>query len=600
MTLYEKNTGILQARFPGISRALGDLPQKPAPAEWKKTKDGLISLRYKGIWLHSTLAPLKEARRLIDSTIAPDTPFCLFYGFGLAYHLEYFIKRFPEIPFGVVIPDKALFRLSLSLRDFSRLLNTPRLSLALETSPQALPALFEGHTGRRFQICMLRSVLALYKEYFQSCDREIRSFWARKEINANTVDKFSRLWVSNICRNLPLSPWIPGVNNLKDHFSGFPALLLAAGPTLDEILPFLPELKKRMLLVCVDTALKACLRQGMEPDILILTDPQYWNSRHLDRCLTQKTLLISDVSTYPPALRHYHKRLFFCSTPFPLAQYYEKRTGLKGKLKSGGSVATAAWDFIRFCGIKTIYCGGLDLSFPDGQTHCKGSTFEERAHMYSSRFHPAATSAWLSYKGGNPFPGFNALGNRVFSDQRMKIYIRWFEEQLRNHREVRSIQLSPRGIKIKGMEWEKAETLKALPCCRDMMEKRLMEARLIPPPGGLPAFQQAHKTLVKELESLLRLTKKGAEISRALIHKGLEARGLAELNRIDKEIMNRESRQMAGFILSPVLEKQMEGPKGKSPEAIMQNSCALYRELHQSLHFHLEKIKTMDFSRTKP
>jgi len=586
---FQRNRKILVERFPGISRKLDQ--DLPSHAEMVLTSDGQVSMRCGGTWIHSSRAPLQEAEKLIERSIPPGSPFCLFYGFGLAYHLETFIRKHPGTPFAVVEPDIALFNFALSLRDYSQIFLNPAFSLALDASPDAMPALLEGQPYKDIQVFMLRPVVMMHKEYFQSCDKVVHEYLARKEINANTLNKFSRLWVSNICRNLPLMAQYPGVWSLKNKFNNIPALLLAAGPTLLETLPYLHELHERMLIVCVDTALKACLGAGIEPDFLILTDPQYWNSRHLDRSFTLKTVLISDVSTYPSVLKNFSGFGFFCSTPFPLGQYFESRTENKGKLKSGGSVATAAWDFIRQSGINDIYCAGLDLSFPDGETHYRGSTFEERVHGGSHRTAPAETASWLALMGGNPYKTTNLRGEEVLTDQRMKIYIHWFEEQMKAFPEIKTSLLSQRGAALAGMNYFDPEALRSLPVIRKNIDTLIESVKSIKSQASFASLKRALASLMQELDDLIELTSRGMQISESMRNDRVIPERLSDLNKIDQSIMNRESREMAGFILAPVLEDQFKTVKKNLTDSeILENSMSLYTNLNKSLEFHRSLI----------
>jgi len=586
---YSQNRAILEQRFPGIEKKLDRSPEKET--QTVQTSDGMVSMKYGGTWIHSSRAPRLEAQRLVETSIPGKCPFCLIYGFGLAYHLEEFQKNHPATPYAVVEPDTALFNYALGLRDYSGIFLDPRFSLALGASPEAMPALLENQPHRNIQVFMLRSVVSLNREYFAGCDRVVQEFLARKEINVNTLNKFSRLWVSNICRNLPLTARYPGVSTLNNSFTGFPALLLAAGPTLEEVLPLLKDLRRRMVVVCVDTALKACLSVGVEPDFLILTDPQYWNSRHLDRCRTSRSILISDVSTYPSVLSDFKGAAFFCSTPFPLGQYFESRSGIKGKLKSGGSVATAAWDFIRCCGMTEIYCAGLDLSFPDGETHYRGSTFEERVHGNSLRLSPVETPSWLSLMGGNPYKAENEMGDDVLTDQRMKIYIRWFEEQMKTFPHIRTSRLSRRGVAIQGMDCSDPDTLQAFPEIREKIDAKLDELKKIPSGTSPESLNLALSSLLEELDDLIRLTGEGMNISAKLKSGSSGPDLLNRLNSIDRAILNRESREMAGFILAPVLEDQFhDSGEVLSESEIIENSLRLYTKLNQSLSFHRSMI----------
>ncbi|MDC7239480.1 MAG: DUF115 domain-containing protein [Spirochaetales bacterium] len=594
---YPKNREILERRFPGIEKRL-DAAEAAVPEDFEflETPDGGVSFKSGGSWFHSSRAPLREASRLIESSIPADCPYCLFYGFGLAWHLDEFVKRHPGVPFAVIEPDLGLFNGALECRDLSALFMNPDFSLALATPAEALPALFDNLRTSEIHTCMIRSAVTRNRSYFDEAEGVVRDYLARKEINSHTLNRFSRLWVSNICRNLSLSADFPGVSSLAGRFEGIPALLLAAGPTLTAILPRLKELREKMLLVCVDTALKACLRAGIEPDVLVLTDPQYWNSRHLDRCHSPNSILITDLSTYPSALRGEWSKAFFCSSPFPLGEFFESRTEVKGKLKSGGSVATAAWDFIRQSGIDEIYCAGLDLAFPEGETHYRGSTFEERLHSFSTRTSGIETSSWHALMGGNPYWTRDLKGRPVLTDQRMKIYIHWFAEQMGLFPDVATRQLSDMGAGIRGMSWFDPANLDRLPERRMEIESILEEIRQIPCKTDTESLRSAVEELTGELDELIGLCSSAADLTRRLMESPSEEVHTAilnSLNAIDAAILDRESREIAGFILAPILEEHMNR-RGTTPHEVLKNSLSLYNELEKSLNFHRQKIDGID------
>ena len=70
----------------------------------------------------------------------------------------------------------------------------------------------------------------------------------------------------NLASNLRRAALSPGVSAIAGGFSGLPAIVLAAGPSLDDIAESLPALAERCVVVCVDTALRSALRYGVTPD----------------------------------------------------------------------------------------------------------------------------------------------------------------------------------------------------------------------------------------------------------------------------------------------------------------------------------------------
>ena len=127
------------------------------------------------------------------------------------------------------------------------------------------------------------------------------------------------------------------------------------------------------------------------------------------------------------------------SSLFPLGKYFESLVGEKGQLGAGGSVATTAWDLARFIGCKPIIMAGLDLGFPQNQTHCPETFFETLKLIESNRFHPASSATFKYQYSANPFWVKANNGDRTITDQRMQIYNWWFESQFNHQSCLQSI-----------------------------------------------------------------------------------------------------------------------------------------------------------------
>ncbi|MDR2898613.1 MAG: DUF115 domain-containing protein, partial [Spirochaetaceae bacterium] len=219
----------------------------------------------------------------------------------------------------------------------------------------------------------------------------------------------------------------------------------------------------------------ACLAAGVEPDFVILVDPQYWNMRHLDGLSASKSILITEAAAWPSVFRFKCRRILLCSSQYAPGKFIENRIGKKGELSAGGSVATAAWDFARFIGCTTIITAGLDLGFPAGKTHSKGSTFEERAHMFSHRLHPAETDSFQALYSAAPFYAPDYEGNQLLTDRRMSLYGWWFESRRAAFPGITAGTVSPRGLRIPGMQVFSMEEIEAFPVMRAQIDAVLAE-----------------------------------------------------------------------------------------------------------------------------
>ena len=137
---------------------------------------------------------------------------------------------------------------------------------------------------------------------------------------------------------------------------------------------------------------------------------------------------------------------------FPVSSYFESKLGEFGDLGAGGSVASSAWNLCRLLGAKNIYLAGLDLSYPQGQTHIKGSSAEQTFLAGSSRLATMQHKNSAYRFGSNPEYATNYDGEPVLTDARMKMFAWWFESRFAACPEVKTWTLSSKSMKIPGVQ----------------------------------------------------------------------------------------------------------------------------------------------------
>jgi hypothetical protein len=437
-----------------------------------------------------------------------------------------------------------------------------------------------------------------------------------------TLRRFGKRWVRNLAANREAIRDTPGVSELFARLSPlpFPALLVAAGPSLDLLAPLLPELAKRAVVVAVDTSQRLLLEHGVNPGFTVAVDPQYWNARHLDRAPAPNTCLIAESAVWPSVLRAPFARSLLCASLFPLGRFIEERIGAKGSLGAGGSVATTAWDFARAlvsarppasgssrdAGVSRDACGsqgaasdiwvaGLDLSFPNLKTHFRGALFETRALAETRRFMPAETISVRALRDGLPFRAPSASGGAVFTDKRLSLYASWFENQARRYPGTRSRSLSPDGLALDGFPVSPVEELLALPPRRDEITALLAEAfsrldRDFNAPAAREERSRHYRTastdLLRGLENLRNLAVESERLAAGSVPRDRVLRRLDETNRL---IMESEVKDITGFLFPPLseLEASLESPETDPYGRHLELSAKLYRSLALATEYHL-------------
>ena len=367
-----------------------------------------------------------------------------------------------------------------------------------------------------------------------------------------------------------------------------PAVLLAAGPSLDCVLPSLKEVQERAITIAVDTALRACLRAGVQPDFVVLTDPQYWAYSHIAGLCAPESILIAESAAYPSVFRFNCKEIVLMSSLFPLGKYIEERLGKKGQLASGGSVSTSAWDFARAIGCKEIYAAGLDLGYPNKQTHIKGSSFEEAAHNNSSRLNPAeAQTARILFSAKNQ-EGLDFEGNKIITDERMKLFAWWFEKHVAEDAKTKTFTFSKKGLAISGVEYFSIEDFLKKPKTTEQKKAFFDRADRNSVPCDKEKFDAVMAELKDGLLKIGSLAKKGIALCNDILCGDRRAQQrIGELDQIDNEILQSDAKNVAALIFPSQRQLDRLFFSAKLPQNPVQANAAkskiIYAELTKSI-----------------
>lgn len=576
--------------------------------------------------LHSTMDPWREADRMVQTPAVANADLVLVFGAGLGYVLESLGRHCPDTPVLVVEPRPELARQLLDSRQaaLAPLLARGRLEFIPPDDPYLLVSRLQD-AGVRQPVLLANPVLkTLFPEAFQACREGLQLFERRTQVNSNTLKRFGQLWVANFCRNRSFLPRAGRLADLQERFAGLPGLVLAGGPSLDEVLPLLSEIRQRLVLVAVDTSLRACLRHGVDPDFVVTMDPQYWNARHLDWTSHSRAIMVTESSIYPSSLRRTAGPVVLCSSFFPLARWYETGLGLElGKLGAGGSVATSAWDLLRVLGCSESWIAGLDLSCPGGKTHFHGALFEEQVHQGSCRTNPAETGRFGYLYNDAVHAVATDDGRQVLTDQRMDLYTQWFENQVVLHAGRTMRRLGEGNRPIRGLERAKPDQLLAKPAVRDQIDAILDPLRsrwasrlpagqpdaapapgrttipathLVPsshpspgPESGAPEDAQARldqldRELLASLETMASLAREALDLVARLETGATRDQSrlpaiLARLDRIDHLIMDNPDSRIPGFLMEAEIRQVLESTAAASGDHGLAASRRLYEAM---------------------
>ncbi|MBN8218399.1 MAG: DUF115 domain-containing protein [Spirochaetes bacterium] len=549
-------------------------------------------------FLSSRIAPIEEARRMLAEEPDLEVHIIIVFGAGHVPLIEQAALRHPGARLAVVEPEEAL-RLEVS-RSLSPAL-AGRLAWVTVQFRQELPPLFLEGAARSVRFLYNRTEARLFPAFFEEVRQEIIRLHDRKSINVNTLGRFERLWLRNLTRNSPEIVYAGGMGAVGDLGRGARAVLVAAGPSLAADLPVLRRLQDRAVILAVDTAYKTLLRHGIQPDGVVVVDPQKVNSRYVEGMGADEdgeTIFIAEPAICPMGLRGRRGRVLMFNTIFPWFHHLASAFGDKGELDLGGSVATSAFDFCRRAGFDETLILGLDLCFSRDTYHVPGTHYESQwfASVHRKKTWEMLTFKLLDY--GACTPAENERGERVFLDSRFTLYRNWFEQRLGVPELSARFRGGMKGVaRLAGLEYVETEAWLAArppsPEGKAAFRNAALEACRRQGAPGREAWDRFVESTREILLHLDRFTKTAREALRESeeglrrLRRGGDPTGaLRRLERLDRELgADFHGKALVNIAVQKVIHRIEAGSnapterKGKPEEGPLADSCDLYREM---------------------
>ncbi|MCL2209710.1 MAG: DUF115 domain-containing protein [Treponema sp.] len=337
--------------------------------------------------LHSMVNPQREAQRLASS-IPDSTLLVVLLGLGGGFTAEAILSQ-TQAQLVVIDYNKEGIKELFSVIDYSRLVNNKRFSLLIDPDADEIkcfllqnynPSLCGG-----IKTIPLRARTEAEPLLFENAVRAIQETVDIISSDYSVQVHFGRRWFSNIIRNI--KDFEPSMENkLPCSITG--AAIAAAGPSLNQQMPFLSELKsKQVFIISCDTALPVLLQNGIEPDTVVSIDCQHISYHHFFGYSNIKNIYLALDIASPPLLSRLPFHPVFFSSSHPLAQYISAVWQPLFQIDtSGGNVTYACLSLAETIGAKNITLFGADFAYIRSGTYAKGTYVNPYFDKKQNRF----------------------------------------------------------------------------------------------------------------------------------------------------------------------------------------------------------------------
>lgn len=466
------NINLLRNRFSDIWSRIDNLDVSPLSAlKVTTTKSGRATLTFeeKGrtLYIHSKYDPVQEAERFIAQfKDVENYDQVIFYGIGLGYHIEAFMQRYPNLFFSIYEPNPEIFAQFMANKSLAawpiRKLKGVYIEYSAADTEANLNLFLKSVVNQRVLLITLPSYQTAFKDNYN----HFAELFVKLIVNLReriTVDlSFEKRWIVNSLLNLPEVLRTP--NMLRDldknQFKNKPALLVAAGPSLQDDIEEVRSIKEKDLayIFSVGNAIKVLLKNEISPDFACTYDPTRNNSLVFEKIvqegITTIPLIFGSSVGYETLVSYPGPKMHMITEQDTTAAFFLRDVDNRPLeyVTDAPSIAVVTVELLCKLGFNPIVFVGQNLAFKSRQYYAEGALTNNNPGLVSEEQSQQAVET-------EDVSGGKVLTNPLFESMRTGI-----ESVIARYPETQFINTTKGGAKIKGTSFKPlAEVLEQVP-----------------------------------------------------------------------------------------------------------------------------------------
>lgn len=214
-------------------------------------------------------------------------------------------------------------------------------------------------------ICAQQAILDEYAELSWQLSEALHILHFRHNTSIG-CETFIVRQLENITENI-----LP-VTLLINAFQGKTVIILAGGPSLTTVFPWLIENRHKLVVFSVSRISRQLIAANIEPDFVFSVDPQEANidvSKEMF-LFSDQTIFINGYHVQSALLNQWQGRSLYLGTRLP----WQSALNIDNVHGTGPTVTNSALSMAHYLGFSKILLAGFDLCFTkEGITHAKGS-----------------------------------------------------------------------------------------------------------------------------------------------------------------------------------------------------------------------------------
>ncbi len=450
LTLFAANLALLKQNHPEINNFISEkffeTGYESSDIALENGRKGHLTLRASdkigNFYLHSLYDPLHESTQIIQKECQDsEINVVVLIGFGLGYVAEELCQHCDANTRIIIVePRSDCLAIALASRPLDRILTDPRIKFIVDTNTNKAAITTNSELGldklKHWKIIATPAMSRLHQDFLKSYVDHLGACINQRVASFSTSFNSSELFLKHTVANLDVAARSPGVNQFKACWKNRPAVIVAAGPSLNKQIATLKEYKDHLLIIAVDKTWPILKAAGIEPHVVVAIDPRRpcsWGSE------PPENVWFLAAASCNPEVVHSVADKHIISFGNPLHEkIFKPMIGDRGVLHTGGSVATNAFSFARLMGASPLIMIGQDLAYTGGASHANG-------YLWPKTLDEAKN---LKGDGFREIEGY--YGDRVHVDRQLDSYRKWYEDFMLAYPHEKVINATEGGAKIHG------------------------------------------------------------------------------------------------------------------------------------------------------
>jgi SAM-dependent methyltransferase len=337
-----------------------------------------------GLFIHNNENPIQEAEKIIEQQEVEPRSDIIFYGIGMGYHIDAFVKKYPGLAFSIYEPVPEVFYQFISNRELRKLPLKSIKKIFIETRPGDAGRFsfgFMNEARNSIVVIELPAYKKAFPEKHQQFFFEFENAVKERRNSIVTNLAFEKRWIINSMLNFKEVLSTPDILiEKRGEFKDKPALIVAAGPSLEEEFENIRHIKEHGLayIFSVGSAISPLIRNNIYPDAAFTYDPKKENQlvfkELLEKGINTIPLIFGSTTGYETVENYSGPKTHMIISQDKVSSFY-----LKSKFKreieiinDAPSIAAVTLQVLVKLGFNPIILAGQNLAFKDKQQYARG------------------------------------------------------------------------------------------------------------------------------------------------------------------------------------------------------------------------------------